>query len=165
MLAVLSSILILGVLSGAEACSATEGSPIQQCVCGIVSAVGDVNWATCKADFMTAAQDYDQATSYFSNGFEEKSADMIKKGLSTFAAGLRATGASLNDCEIGTIAEDLAALAASFDSGVGEIEEGIKIIVKGFDIYDDVYDIVKDYQANQFYDMGKTVYKLIKLLA
>jgi hypothetical protein len=57
--------LLLLAVSGAAACSSSEGTPIEQCVCGIVSAVGDVNWNTCKSDFNTAAVDYDNAVQYF----------------------------------------------------------------------------------------------------
>jgi hypothetical protein len=74
--------------------------------------------------------------------------------LEAFAKGLREVGSAINDCELGTIAEDLATIAGYFSSGWGfvylsfisltccrDVTEGIKIIVNGFNVSQVTYKV------------------------
>eukprot|EP01028_Stygiella_incarcerata_P012108 TRINITY_DN7281_c0_g1_i1.p1 TRINITY_DN7281_c0_g1~~TRINITY_DN7281_c0_g1_i1.p1 ORF type:complete len:881 (-),score=238.83 TRINITY_DN7281_c0_g1_i1:139-2781(-) len=121
----------------------------------------ETSLAECKSDIESSWGDFENCVSEFKGGHVKTALHDLAEGLHEFAEGV-------DDCKVAQVAEIIEKLAEKL--GLGEfywLEEAVKIIIDGADIYDDVYNSVEAWESRDFvvfgFDLAKLVIKLIDL--
>eukprot|EP01027_Heterolobosea_sp_BB2_P020520 GEZU01029275.1.p1 GENE.GEZU01029275.1~~GEZU01029275.1.p1 ORF type:complete len:892 (-),score=374.14 GEZU01029275.1:181-2856(-) len=129
---------------------------------GIMSALNIMsNIKQCEADLSATWGDFDTAM----NDFAHRN---YKDSVHELGTALHEAATALNDCHVEQLTQIVVQVAEKLGlASFSWIDEVIHIVIEGADIYDDLYDSVVDYEAQNYLgfglDLGKLIIKLIDL--
>ncbi|PRP77467.1 hypothetical protein PROFUN_14322 [Planoprotostelium fungivorum] len=156
--------LVVLALASAKCSLQMPDRPARQIVCGILEELLVFNATGCKTDFTNSGTELSNGFRGIGAGIKAKSTKAIKNGLVLVGTGLRDINRGLNDCGITSGVSIVANGAVSFSSGIAVITQTVKILIRGENIYNDIWDIYTLDQAADYDAVGHKLVHLLKLI-
>eukprot|EP00003_Mantamonas_plastica_P013783 TRINITY_DN23993_c0_g1_i1.p2 TRINITY_DN23993_c0_g1~~TRINITY_DN23993_c0_g1_i1.p2 ORF type:complete len:167 (-),score=60.37 TRINITY_DN23993_c0_g1_i1:21-494(-) len=154
-----TTIFVIAMLMAVSMINASESTDLFE---GFISGYGSsgVNMQECKEEVGDVMGDISSAF----RDFQVRDKTYLKRGLSELGSAFNSFVHALDSCGATEVAEKLGEVAAKMYSGYGEIEETIKLVVDGVDIYDDITSAANDYESGDYYGTGEELGRLTSTL-
>eukprot|EP01006_Ploeotia_vitrea_P057924 TRINITY_DN68478_c0_g1_i1.p2 TRINITY_DN68478_c0_g1~~TRINITY_DN68478_c0_g1_i1.p2 ORF type:complete len:214 (+),score=108.72 TRINITY_DN68478_c0_g1_i1:28-642(+) len=100
----------------------------------------------------------------FANSLKHKSIHDVRNALESLIDGLREFDSACHDCGLVEVSERVAKFVAKMDNVIGDIWEIGHIIIDGYDLYEDLVAVKRDFDEHRWFDCGENIARVIDIV-